>query len=180
MNRLAELFNINHFIVSQVNPHIIPFISTSHPTSYIHQLLYKALLIGQSEFDLRLSQLIEMGVSPTFLHRIRMVIRQTYVGDITIVPQWQWRDYFGLMEDPDGDVLKEFVKRGNNVALDRIQYTQLGLLQVNARHGSKCLSSRITLASSFVSTNVCTLFAAKLWVLQLHHNRNRNVNISAV
>ncbi len=24
MRRLAELFNVNHFIVSQVNPHIIP------------------------------------------------------------------------------------------------------------------------------------------------------------
>lgn len=26
MRRLAELFNVNHFIVSQVNPHVIPFV----------------------------------------------------------------------------------------------------------------------------------------------------------
>lgn len=26
MKRLAELFNVNHFIVSQVNPHIAPFL----------------------------------------------------------------------------------------------------------------------------------------------------------
>jgi len=112
MNRLAELFNVNHFIVSQVNPHIIPFLSTNHPLSYFHSMLYKTLSVAQSELDLRLSQGIELGISPTFLHRLRMVIRQTYVGDVTIVPQWQWRDYFGLMEDPDGDVLREFVKRG--------------------------------------------------------------------
>jgi len=27
MQRLAELFNINTFIVSQVNPHVAPFVS---------------------------------------------------------------------------------------------------------------------------------------------------------
>jgi len=27
MNRLAELFNVNNFIVSQVNPHVVLFVS---------------------------------------------------------------------------------------------------------------------------------------------------------
>ena len=26
MTRLSEMFNVNHFIVSQVNPHVVPFI----------------------------------------------------------------------------------------------------------------------------------------------------------
>src|SRR5712664_3297012 len=26
MARLAEMFNVNHFIVSQVNPHVVPFL----------------------------------------------------------------------------------------------------------------------------------------------------------
>ena len=26
MTRLAEMFNVNHFIVSQVNPHVVPFL----------------------------------------------------------------------------------------------------------------------------------------------------------
>ena len=26
MTRLSELFNVNHFIVSQVNPHVAPFV----------------------------------------------------------------------------------------------------------------------------------------------------------
>lgn len=112
MERLSELFNVNHFIVSQVNPHIIPFLTTQSPTPIFYRALYRMLSLGQSELDLRFSQMIEMGIAPTFLHRCLMVIRQNYVGHVTIVPQWQWRDYFGLMEDPNGDVLKEFVKHG--------------------------------------------------------------------
>lgn len=29
MTKLSELFNVNHFIVSQVNPHIVPFLDKS-------------------------------------------------------------------------------------------------------------------------------------------------------
>ena len=29
MSKLSELFNVNHFIVSQVNPHIVPFLEKS-------------------------------------------------------------------------------------------------------------------------------------------------------
>jgi len=29
MAKLSELFNVNHFIVSQVNPHIVPFLEKS-------------------------------------------------------------------------------------------------------------------------------------------------------
>jgi len=29
MAKLSELFNVNHFIVSQVNPHIVPFLDKS-------------------------------------------------------------------------------------------------------------------------------------------------------
>jgi TAG lipase/steryl ester hydrolase/phospholipase A2/LPA acyltransferase len=30
MAKLSELFNVNHFIVSQVNPHIVPFLEKSN------------------------------------------------------------------------------------------------------------------------------------------------------
>lgn len=30
MQRISELFGVNHFIVAQVNPHIIPFFSTGN------------------------------------------------------------------------------------------------------------------------------------------------------
>jgi TAG lipase/steryl ester hydrolase/phospholipase A2/LPA acyltransferase len=34
MAKLSELFNVNHFIVSQVNPHIVPFLEKSgRPTT---------------------------------------------------------------------------------------------------------------------------------------------------
>jgi len=43
MNRMAELFNINTFIVSQVNPHVAPFITSdaySHEKSRLRRRIF--------------------------------------------------------------------------------------------------------------------------------------------
>ena len=60
--QLRELFNVNQFIVSQVNPHVAPlFRKQRHPK--VPRLLQ---FIG-SELDFRLQQLIDVGVFPAAL-----------------------------------------------------------------------------------------------------------------
>ncbi|KAK9481385.1 acyl transferase/acyl hydrolase/lysophospholipase [Lipomyces japonicus] len=36
MSRLNEMFNVNHFIVSQVNPHVVPFLKSTLPKPYFN------------------------------------------------------------------------------------------------------------------------------------------------
>jgi len=40
MNRLSELFNVNHFIVSQVNPHVIPFATIGNSFFFLFLFLF--------------------------------------------------------------------------------------------------------------------------------------------
>lgn len=57
MNRLSELFNVNHFIVSQVNPHIYPFVKHAVGTSsYFRTFNHKILHLIRSELNYRLDQ----------------------------------------------------------------------------------------------------------------------------
>ena len=44
MNRMAELFNINTFIVSQVNPHVAPFINSDSVTHEKSRIRRKILM----------------------------------------------------------------------------------------------------------------------------------------
>eukprot|EP00002_Diphylleia_rotans_P036542 TRINITY_DN8062_c0_g1_i3.p1 TRINITY_DN8062_c0_g1~~TRINITY_DN8062_c0_g1_i3.p1 ORF type:complete len:470 (+),score=74.73 TRINITY_DN8062_c0_g1_i3:47-1456(+) len=53
MERISELFNVTHFIVSQVNPHIIPFISTS---SSERSLISMAFSLVKEEIRHRVAQ----------------------------------------------------------------------------------------------------------------------------
>lgn len=54
MKRVAQLFNVNHFIVSQVNPHIVPFIQKNLRTSFVDMMIKKFLFLVKSELQYRL------------------------------------------------------------------------------------------------------------------------------
>ncbi|KAI8922596.1 hypothetical protein BC831DRAFT_475066 [Entophlyctis helioformis] len=87
MQRISELFGVNHFIVAQVNPHIIPFMGTQNraPTFVTNAVMRVGYHI-QTELAHRLTQLVELGVAPSVLARVKSIICQKYYGDITVVP----------------------------------------------------------------------------------------------
>lgn len=71
MTRIAELFNVNHFIVSQVNPHVAPFLSmTESAKGFWYSLFY----LFKSELKHRVLQvLISFSVTiNSFLVRSRI------------------------------------------------------------------------------------------------------------
>jgi len=56
MARLSEQFNVNHFIVSQVNPHVIPFLQQSDKGVHKKGVLSTVKYIVNSEVQHRLGQ----------------------------------------------------------------------------------------------------------------------------
>lgn len=114
MVRLSELFNVNHFLVSQVNPHIIPFLTNQLPTAPgpLSSLFASAGFLVKTELQHRLSQLIELDVFPTALQKVQNILTQRYHGDITIVPRVTMNDYVSLLSNPTKDYLLESIYRG--------------------------------------------------------------------
>lgn len=115
--RLAELFNVNHFIVSQVNPHIYPFLERKRrepgPPSRINHLIRTILFLIHSETCFRLHQLISLNVFfPNALHRLLSVLTQKYDGDITIIPDLSLTDVRLLFADPSREQIHSSVCRG--------------------------------------------------------------------
>lgn len=56
MNKLSELFNVNHFIVCQVNPYIVPFLHNSLARSPTNRVLGWILYQARSELQHRMNQ----------------------------------------------------------------------------------------------------------------------------
>jgi hypothetical protein len=114
-DRLAELFNANYFIVSQVNPHVIPFL-TSAPGAAVHKKSYGA--IGGAARRLWYGACHEMKHWLLKMYRFGilsqapgsqgeltyMTLAQSYTGDVTIRPVrsiWQAvPDYVNLTSNP--------------------------------------------------------------------------------
>lgn len=120
MKRLAELFNVNHFIVCQVNPHIYPFVSLS-PKEHLFGILYeKGFTLFMSEIQYRLQQLHNTGYFRKLSYYLLNIIKQPYQGDITIVPQLAWRDYLTMFSDLKREGVDKALIRGLHAAWPKL------------------------------------------------------------
>ncbi|KAL8913227.1 MAG: hypothetical protein Q9172_007328 [Xanthocarpia lactea] len=112
MTRLAEMFNVNHFIVSQVNPHVVPFLlkeedsiaqqaqqsaaSTPSGSSWLHS----ATQLAKDEALHRMRTMAEIGIFPNTLTKAVSVLSQKYSGDITIFPEISYNDFPRMLSNP--------------------------------------------------------------------------------
>lgn len=118
MTRLSEMFNVNHFIVSQVNPHVVPFLSKDDHLSP-HGKQDRSQPVRSDEFDWvytltslakdealhRLHFLAELGIFPNLVTKFRSVLSQKYSGDINILPDINMNDLPRLLRNPTSDYM---------------------------------------------------------------------------
>jgi TAG lipase/steryl ester hydrolase/phospholipase A2/LPA acyltransferase len=108
MTRLAEMFNVNHFIVSQVNPHVVPFLvkddeaitKDAQSDSQGPGWVYTLTNLAKDEVLHRMHVLAELGVFPNLVTKARSVLSQKYSGDITILPQIDYKDFPRMLKNP--------------------------------------------------------------------------------
>eukprot|EP01114_Cavostelium_apophysatum_P018975 TRINITY_DN5981_c0_g1_i1.p1 TRINITY_DN5981_c0_g1~~TRINITY_DN5981_c0_g1_i1.p1 ORF type:complete len:697 (+),score=203.74 TRINITY_DN5981_c0_g1_i1:172-2262(+) len=110
MSRLTELFNINHFIVSQVNPHVAPFLR--HTEKKKGGFRSTVLYFLKSELRHRTKQLQELGLIRGFLTMLEPLVTQTYHGDVTLVPPFSLMSYVYLFSAPMEEFIAKNVENG--------------------------------------------------------------------
>ncbi|KAB8337078.1 hypothetical protein FH972_021382 [Carpinus fangiana] len=136
MTRLAELFNVNHFIVSQVNPHVVPFLDrdedTMMPVGQHRQnvpragpgWLHTMADVARGEAMHRMQVLTELGVFPTLLTKTMSILSQRYSGDITILPEVPYSQFPNVLKNPTSDFMIEASQAG-----ERATWPKLGRIQ---------------------------------------------------
>eukprot|EP01094_Clydonella_sp_ATCC50884_P001832 TRINITY_DN11381_c1_g1_i1.p1 TRINITY_DN11381_c1_g1~~TRINITY_DN11381_c1_g1_i1.p1 ORF type:complete len:619 (-),score=220.56 TRINITY_DN11381_c1_g1_i1:130-1860(-) len=124
MKRLSQLFNVNHFIVSQVNPHVIPFLQDNrkivHDCGFWSSVYSFVKYFAVSEVHHRLLQLMDIGLIPKF-----GILLQGYRGDITIVPKLNWWDYTKLISNPTEDFRQHCILEGERSTWPKICIVRL-------------------------------------------------------
>ncbi|CAO3652240.1 unnamed protein product [Cunninghamella echinulata] len=112
MNRLSELFSVNHFIVCQVNPHVIPFLQKSNTASSTRRAVGFAMHLAKSEILHRCNQLTELGVFPSLFSKVQAIMSQKYSGDITIVPDISYAGFLKVLSNPTRDDVAHAIIQG--------------------------------------------------------------------
>ncbi|KAI4225834.1 MAG: hypothetical protein L6R36_003631 [Xanthoria steineri] len=132
MTRLAEMFNVNHFIVSQVNPHVVPFLlkeedsiseqaqksaaSTPSGPSWLHSATY----LAKDEALHRMRTMAEIGIFPNALTKAISVLSQKYSGDITIFPEISYNDFPRMLSNPTPQLMENAMLCGERATWPKL------------------------------------------------------------
>ena len=187
MTRLAEMFNVNHFIVSQVNPHVVPFLSkddglypgknpgrlrqqkaTQDNGEWIHTLT----ALAKDEALHRLQFLTELGVFPNLFTKLRCILSQKYSGDITILPEIAVQDLPRILKNPTS----EFMLR-NCLIGERATWPKLSrikdrcAIELALDHAVHALRARVVFSKSQIDL--------RRWAGAETTNKNRGISVSS-
>lgn len=116
LTRTAELFNVNHFIVSQARPYITPFLRSdlgkTKPRyagrTSLRQGVLKMLFM---ELQHRMYQLDSLGYLPARTRRF--LLDESIPGpSVTLVPEVTFSDYLKLLENPTKEHIDYWILKG--------------------------------------------------------------------
>jgi TAG lipase / lysophosphatidylethanolamine acyltransferase len=115
LKRIGELFNVNHFIVSQTRPYIAPFVRAEQ--NYPGQSTFLNMLIRlvSGEVFHMLNQLNSIGWLPTSLCRLLMdetIPSNSRWAKISLTPDLTFKDLLALFDTPTENSLDEWIMRG--------------------------------------------------------------------
>jgi TAG lipase / steryl ester hydrolase / phospholipase A2 / LPA acyltransferase len=120
MTRLAEMFNVNHFIVSQVNPHVVPFLARDDqldpgcnkrrrpkesPPKDELDWVFTLTTLAKDEALHRMQFLAEIGIFPNLVTKLRSILSQRYSGDINILPEISIQDLPKILKNPTSEFM---------------------------------------------------------------------------
>jgi TAG lipase / steryl ester hydrolase / phospholipase A2 / LPA acyltransferase len=140
MMRMSRLHNVNHFIVSQANPHVVPFLHSSTKKG-----------VGGFAMGLAVGAMRSQGVQAVSIAKLAMaatplkgsldlllsLAQQEYRGDIDIHPRFEPLQYRKLLRNPTRDDLAHFVLEG-----ERATWPKLAMIRDQTRI-ARCLSAAL-------------------------------------
>lgn len=125
MQRLMRLFEVNHSIVSQTNPHVVPFLSRSDNQSSVMQFVREVISSNVTMNVNYLLEIIRKNVAANdvglLLDKAQSVVRQNYSGDINIVPPRRPQNIFKILRNANSQEVADFIDAGERTTWPKIE-----------------------------------------------------------
>jgi len=124
--RLARLYGINHYIVSQTNPHVIPFVADGKrkqdPISVWKDASTKTARAWVNASATTLEK--PLSISPSLSRVTNLwlsVINQDYIGDINILPSSRYFNPFRLLAFLTDNEIRALIAAGEKSTWPKIE-----------------------------------------------------------
>ena len=123
--RLARLHNVNHFIVSQTNPHVLPFVRHHGQRGVRASVagLTAATARTQGAFAVDVARRLSgpsTGALGQVTQQAHAMVSQEYRGDIDIHPRVDLRTLSKVMTNPSRDELVRYIEVGEHATWPKL------------------------------------------------------------
>ncbi len=129
MLRLARLHNVNHYIVSQVNPHVVPFLAQLDREARGGRglaPLARDLVRNGSRGALQLARKhLDPYGGGRVINKIDNIVRQRYSGDINIYPQFGQQRVSRVFSNPSDADIQAYIRQGERATWPGIERIRL-------------------------------------------------------
>lgn len=123
--RMRRLHNVNHFIVSQTNPHVLPFMTQKEPGSKgaVNAARDFAMTTARSTAKnvLDLARGVSYGMFRKPLDTASAILDQDYRGNINIFPEVSLWRYVNVTRNPTLESVQRFMLEGERATWPRIE-----------------------------------------------------------
>lgn len=124
--RLARLYGVNHYIVSQTNPHVLPFVSDGRRKQTSLGLLQNAGRRAAREWFNAVTLIADRadrrnGRVTQVTSFMRSIINQDYVGDINILPDYRMVNPAKLLSFPGEKQVLRLIAAGERCTWPRLE-----------------------------------------------------------
>jgi NTE family protein len=134
VERLMHLYDVNYSIVSQTNPHVVPFLKDkagSQKTSFAE--IPMAWLKAELKFRSKgLSDYVRKNANSQILRQsagqLHAMMSQTYYGDVTIAPNYKLRHYMKVLSNPSSEFIQELMLEG-----ERSTWPKMSMIATHSR-----------------------------------------------
>lgn len=126
METMASCFNVTNFIVSQVNPHVVPFVSDDIDSPKFRYSLFHTLeSVIAADVRHRLRMLAFLGLFPKIYgHQFSGYFKQNFSGNVTIIPDFVFLESIGIKAilNPTVKDMRRYIEGGQRAVWPKLAY----------------------------------------------------------
>ncbi|GMF09346.1 unnamed protein product [Phytophthora lilii] len=126
METMASCFNVTNFIVSQVNPHVVPFVGDEINQPGFRKSIFHTLeSVIAADVRHRLKMLAFLGLFPKIYgHQFSAYFRQNFSGNVTLVPEFSFLEAIGIkaIQNPTKKDMHDYIEGGQRTAWPKLAY----------------------------------------------------------
>lgn len=123
MLRIGRMHNVNHYMVSQTNPHVVPFLTEKERLRETGLMPFaRDMVTTHSRNTLKLARR-HMGpnVVSNLIGKMHSITDQKYSGDITIFPKQPPSKLMRMLSNPTPDDIQDYIVEGQRATWPKIE-----------------------------------------------------------